>query len=168
MIYQDLVKQDDGGIYTILLDSLKNSEIELSNSYVTAQRLDARFAFENNLKECYFNDLTKAVDVLIAKYYDKWNHLITSVLKSELPTGVSSITKTANTGGTVTTNKISAYDSNDLIPDDSSSVDNDQTITTTTTDITGTQFIMSIYKNNVIYDIINTDIRRTLFTNIVE
>ena len=49
MIYQDLVAQQDGaGIYTLLLDKLQNSGLKLSNAYVTAERLDARFSFENS------------------------------------------------------------------------------------------------------------------------
>ena len=51
MIYQDIVKQDDIGIYTALRDKLQDSKLKIADSYVTAQRLDARFAFENNLKE---------------------------------------------------------------------------------------------------------------------
>ena len=47
MIYQDIVKQDDMGIYTALLDKLQDSKLKIADSYVTAQRLDARFAFEN-------------------------------------------------------------------------------------------------------------------------
>ena len=66
--YEELVQKNDTGIYTLLLDQLKNDDFKIANAYVSSQRLDARFSFENNLKECLFDDLTKAVDVLIAKY----------------------------------------------------------------------------------------------------
>ena len=85
-----------------------------------------------------------------------------------MPAGASTITETKNSGGSTTTNNVSAYDTSDLIPNDSIKVDNDQTVTTTTTDITGTQFIMNLYKDSTIYDIINADIRRTLFSNIID
>ena len=85
-----------------------------------------------------------------------------------MPAGASTIVETKNSGGSTTTNSVSAYDTSDLIPNDSSTIDNNQTITTTTTDITGTQFIMNLYKNSSIYDIINADIRHTLFSNVYD
>ena len=85
-----------------------------------------------------------------------------------MPAGASTITETKNSGGSTTTNNVSAYDTSDLIPNDSTKIDNNQTVTTTTTDITGTQFIMNLYKNSSIYDIINADIRHTLFSNVYE
>ena len=93
MIYDDLVKQQDGaGIYTLLLDKLQNSGLKLSNAYVTAERLDARFTFENSEKESYFDDLTKAVDVLIATYYNKWLHLVNTYENGQLEDGASTKT----------------------------------------------------------------------------
>lgn len=163
MLYQDMVISEDRGIYSALFDGLKNSGItDLGNQYITAQKLDARFAFENNLKECYFKTFQQAVDVLIGKYYNKWSNLISGVLKSDLPNGASTVTETKSTGKN--TNNVSAYDSESLITD--SGNDSEANTTTTVTDITGTQFIMNLYKNNTVYDIINTDIRRTLFRNI--
>ena len=47
--YEELVQKNDAGIYTLLLDQLKNDDLKLANAYVTSQRLDARFSFENNL-----------------------------------------------------------------------------------------------------------------------
>ena len=38
MIYQDIVKQDDMGIYTALLDKLQDSKLKIADSYVTADR----------------------------------------------------------------------------------------------------------------------------------
>ena len=163
MLYQDMVISEDRGIYSALFDGLKDSGItDLGNQYITAQKLDARFAFENNLKECYFKTFQQAVDVLIGKYYNKWSNLISGVLKSNLPNGASTVTETKSTGKN--TNNVSAYDSESLVTD--SGNDSEANTTTTVTDITGTQFIMNLYKNNTVYDIINTDIRRTLFRNI--
>lgn len=167
--YEQNALAENHGIYTALFDSLRDSGVsDLTNQYVTAQKLDARFAFENNTKELLFDNFQTACDVLLAKYYTKWVNLIEGVLKSNLPAGASTITETKNSGGNTTTNNTSAYDTSDLIPTDSTTVDNNQTITTTTTDITGTQFIMNLYKNSSIYDIINADIRHTLFSNIID
>lgn len=163
MLYQEMVISEDRGIYSALFDGLKDSGItDLGNQYITAQKLDARFAFENNLKECYFKTFQQAVDVLIGKYYNKWSNLISGVLKSNLPNGASTVTETKSKGKN--TNNVSAYDSESLVTD--SGNDSEANTTTTVTDITGTQFIMNLYKNNTVYDIINTDIRRTLFRNI--
>lgn len=167
--YEQNARAENHGIYTALFDSLRDSGVsDLTNQYVTAQKLDARFGFENNQKELLFDNFQLACDVLLAKYYSKWVNLIQGVLKSNLPAGASTITETKNSGGSTTTNNISAYDTSDLIPNDSSTIDNNQTVTTTTTDITGTQFIMNLYKNSSIYDIINEDIRHTLFSNVYE
>lgn len=167
--YEETCLSENQGIYTALFDSLKDSGItDLTNAYVTAQKLDERFAFENNNKEFLFPNFAVACDVLISKYYYKWNTLIQGFLKSSLPAGASTVTETVNSGGQTTTNNTSAYDTNDLIPTDSTKVDNNQTVTTTTHDITGMQFIISLYKNGSIYDIINRDIRHTLFSKIVD
>lgn len=167
--YEQNALAENHGIYTALFDNLRDSGVsDLTNQYVTAQKLDARFAFENNQKELLFDNFQLACDVLLAKYYSKWVNLIQGVLKSNLPAGASTITETKNSGGSTTTNNVSAYDTSDLIPNDSSTIDNDQTVTTTTTDITGTQFILNLYKNSSIYDIINADIRHTLFSNVYE
>lgn len=167
--YEQNVRGENHGIYTALFDNLRDSGVsDLTNQYVTAQKLDTRFAFENNQKELLFDNFQLACDVLLAKYYSKWVNLIQGVLKTNLPAGASTITETKNSGGSTTTNNVSAYDTSDLIPNDSSTIDNNQTVTTTTTDITGTQFIMNLYKNSSIYDIINADIRHTLFSNVYD
>lgn len=167
--YEENCLSENHGIYTALFDNLKDSgATDLLNQYVTAEKLDERFAFENNDKELLFPNFQVACNVLIARFYAKWSNLIQGVLKTSLPNGASTITETKNSGGQTTTNNVSAYDTSDLIPNDSTNVNNDQTVTTTTTDITGTQFIMNLYKNGSIYDIINTDIRHTLFSNIVD
>ena len=114
MLYQDLVQSEKMGIYTALFDSIKDPHIsDLTNTYITAQKLDARFAFENNTKECYFLTFAQAVDVLIAKYFNKWIQLVNNVLNPNLSNGASSITETQ--ANSKNTNNVSPYDSQDTV-----------------------------------------------------
>ena len=166
MIYEDLVKQEDAGIYTLLLDKLQNSGLTIANAYVTAQRLDARFSFENNQKDCYFDDLTKAVDVLIATYYNKWLHLVNTYENGLLSDGASSKTVYTGSGSGENKNNISAYDSDDLVSDSSLTTSTKQDYTNTVYDLTGQELIKDVYSNNFVYDTINSDIRHTLFNQI--
>ena len=166
MIYEDLVKQEDAGIYTLLLDKLQNSGLTITNAYVTAQRLDARFAFENNQKDCYFDDLTKAVDVLIATYYNKWLHLVNAFENGLLSDGASSKTVYTGSGSGENKNNISAYDSDDLVSDSSLTTNTKQDYTNIVYDLTGQELIKDVYSNNFVYDTINSDIRHTLFNQI--
>lgn len=166
MIYQDLVAQTNAGIYTLLLDKLQNSDLALTNSYVTAQRLDSRFSFENSAKDCYFDDLTNAVDVLIATYYSKWLHLVSTFEKGELKDGASSVNIYSGNGSGENSNNVSAYDSNELVNDSTLTTNSKQDYTNTVYDLKGQNLIKSIYTNNFVYDTINTDIRHTLFSNI--
>lgn len=166
MIYEDLVKQEDAGIYTLLLDKLQNSGLTIANAYVTAQRLDARFAFENNQKDCYFDDLTKAVDVLIATYYNKWLHLVSAFENGLLSDGASSKTVYTGSGSGENKNNISAYDSDDLVSDSSLTTNTKQDYTNIVYDLTGQELIKDVYSNNFVYDTINSDIRHTLFNKI--
>ena len=166
MIYEDLVKQEDAGIYTLLLDKLQNSGFTIANAYVTAQRLDARFSFENNQKDCYFDDLTKAVDVLIATYYSKWLHLVNAFENGLLSDGASSKTVYTGSGSGENKNNISAYDSDDLVSDSSLTTNTKQDYTNTVYDLTGQELIKEVYSNNFVYDTINSDIRHTLFNQI--
>ena len=164
--YEKLVQKDDTGIYTLLLDQLKSDDFKIANAYVTAQRLDARFAFENNLKECLFDDLTKAVDVLIAKYYGKWSKLITGILNDNLKDGATQTTVYNGTGNSDQTNTVSAYDSDDLLKDSGLTANTKQDYTSKVYSLNGQVIIQSLYTNNVVYDTINTDIRHTLFNQI--
>ena len=164
--YEKLVQKDDAGIYTLLLDQLKSDDFKIANAYVTAQRLDARFAFENNLKECLFDDLTNAVDVLIAKYYGKWSKLITGILNDNLKDGATQTTVYNGTGNSDQTNTVSAYDSDDLLKDSGLTANTKQDYTSKVYSLNGQVIIQSLYTNNVVYDTINTDIRHTLFNQI--
>lgn len=164
--YEELVQKNDVGIYTLLLDQLKSDNFKIANAYVTSQRLDARFSFENNLKECLFDDLTKAVDVLIAKYYDKWSKLINGILNDNLKDGATQTTVYNGTGNSDQTNTVSAYDSDDLLKDSGLTANTKQDYTSKVYSLSGQALIQSLYTNNIVYDTINTDIRHTLFNQI--
>ena len=164
--YEELVQKNDTGIYTLLLDQLKSDDFKLANAYVTSQRLDARFSFENNLKECLFDDLTKAVDVLIAKYYGKWSKLITGILNNNLKDGATQTTVYNGTGNSDQTSTVSAYDSDDLLKDSGLTATTKQDYTSKVYSLSGQALIQSLYTNNIVYDTINTDIRHTLFNQI--
>lgn len=167
MIYQDLVQSEDKGIYTALFDSLKEPNIsDLTNTYITVQQLDARFAFENNMKEVYFTTLAMAVDVLTAKYLTKWTALISGILKNSLPNGASQYQVSSGNNTLNNTNTISAYDSDAMVNDNGSNASGSSHNETTTYDLTGQEFVLTLYNNNNVYDIINTDIRKTLFKNV--
>lgn len=163
MLYQDLIVQDDKGIYTALLDKLGSDDIV--NNTITAQRLDARFSFENNLKECLFDSLDNAVDVLLAKYSSKWTKLL-SAYNNKLPDGATSYTLTNSEQSANNTNNISAYDSSNMLPDSGSNSDSSVNSDDTQYTLTGKQLILNLYNKVNIYDIINTDIRKTLFRNV--
>lgn len=163
MLYQDLIIQDDKGIYTALLDKLGSNNIV--NDTITAQKLDTRFSFENNLKDCLFDSLDNAVDVLIAKYSSKWNKLL-SAYNNKLPDGATSYTLTNSKQNANNTNNISAYDSSDLLPDSGTNSDSSVNVDETKYTLTGKQLILNLYNNVNIYDIINADIRKTLFRNV--
>ena len=164
--YEELVQKNDAGIYTLLLDQLKSDDFKIANAYVTSQRLDVRFSFENNLKECLFDDLTKAVDVLIAKYYGKWNKLINGILNDNLKDGATQTTVYNGTGNSDQTNTVSAYDSDDLLKDSGLTATTKQDYTSKVYSLSGQALIQSLYNNNIVYDTINTDIRHTLFSKI--
>ena len=164
--YEELVQKNDAGIYTLLLDQLKSDDFKIATAYVTSQRLDARFSFENNLKVCLFDDLTKAVDVLIAKYYGKWSKLITGILNDNLKDGATQTTVYNGTGNSDQTNTISAYDSDDLLKDSGLTANTKQDYTSKVYSLSGQALMQSLYTNNIVYDTINTDIRHTLFNKI--
>ena len=164
--YEELVQKNDAGIYTLLFDQLKNDDFKIANAYVTSQRLDARFSFENNLKECLFDDLTNAVDVLIAKYYGKWSKLINGLLNDNLKDGATQTTVYNGTGNSDQTNTVSAYDSDDLLKDSGLTANTKQDYTSKVYSLNGQVLIQSLYTNNLVYDTINTDIRHLLFNQI--
>lgn len=161
MIYDDLIDNEGRGIYTALFDTLRDSDLsKLTDTYITANKLDARFEFENGQKECLVKSLTQACDILTAKYLAKWTKLINTF--NNLDDGANS--KTVNGGSLETVNSITAYDDDGFI-DDTKTTQTDTT-NQTTYNISGVSFVMNVFKNNYIYDIINSDIRKTLFRNV--
>lgn len=167
MLYQDLIAGENHGIYTALFDSLRDAGVsDLKDTYITAEKLDARFSFENDDKECYFKTLQQACDVLTAKYLAKWTNLIKGVLKNNLPAGATSYSVSDGKNELDNKNSVSAYDSNALVTDSGNNSNGTNHNELTTYDLTGQQFILNLYKNNNVYDIINTDIRKTLFRNV--
>lgn len=163
MLYQDLTIKANKGIYTALLDKLGSNNI--ATDTITAQKLDTRFSFENNLKECLFNDLDNAATVLVASYNFKWSKLM-AAFNAAIPDGASNYTVTNSKQNVNNTNSISAYDSDDLLKDSGANSDATGNTNTTVYDLSGQELILSLYSNSNIYDIINTDIRKTLFRNI--
>lgn len=166
MDYEDLVKQDGTGIYTLILNRLKDDSLKLTNSYVTAERLDALFSFENNQKECLFDNLVNAVDVLIAKYYGKWTKLINGILNDNLKDGAAQTTVYTGSSNNNSTNSISAYDSDDLLKDSGLTADTKQDYTSSVYSLSGQMLIQNLYTSNLVYDTINADIRHTLFNQV--
>lgn len=166
MDYEDLVKQDGIGIYTLILNRLKDDSLKLTNSYVTAERLDALFSFENNQKECLFDNLVNAVDVLIAKYYGKWTKLINGILNDNLKDGATQTTVYTGSSNNNSTNSISAYDSDDLLKDSGLTADTKQDYTSSVYSLSGQMLIQNLYTSNLVYDTINADIRHTLFNQV--
>lgn len=166
MDYEDLVKQDGTGIYTLILNRLKDDSLKLTNSYVTAERLDALFSFENNQKECLFDNLVNAVDVIIAKYYGKWTKLINGFLNDNLKDGATQTTVYTGSSNNNSTNSISAYDSDDLLKDSGLTADTKQDYTSSVYSLSGQMLIQNLYTNNLVYDTINADIRHTLFNQV--
>lgn len=163
MLYQDLTIKANKGIYTALLDKLGSNNIV--NDTITAQKLDTRFSFENNLKECMFDNLDTASDVLVVKFSSKWSKLM-SAFNAAIPDGASNYTVTNSKQNVNNTNSISAYDSNDLLQDSGANSDATGNTNITVYDLKGQELILNLYNNVNIYDIINTDVRKTLFRNI--
>lgn len=163
MLYQDLTIKANKGIYTALLDKLGSNNI--ATDTITAQKLDTRFSFENNLKECLFDNLDNAANVLIARFSFKWSKLM-AACSSSIPDGASNYTVTNSKQNVNNTNSISAYDSDDLLKDSGANSDATGNTSTTVYDLQGQELILNLYSNVNIYDIINTDIRKTLFRNI--
>lgn len=164
--YKELADTSKTGIYTLLLDKLKDKNFKLTDSQVTAGRLDSRFAFENSLKECLFDDLTNATDVLIAKYYGKWIKLISAFIDNDLKDGATQTTVYNGNSNNDSTSSISAYDSDELLKDSGLTASTKQDYTSSVYSLSGQVLIQNLYTNNLVYDTINTDIRHTLFNQI--
>ena len=168
MIYSEAVANNlNPGIYWELTQH-KNFDLNIVNDLVTADYLDKGFYFHNGDKTIQKDNLTLSdySDIILASYYDKWKTYINVLLDTEFKNGESSRSETTTKGTVTNTNKVSAYDSNDLIDD--SAVEQNNNITATTTLITqdSTLKMLNVYQKYSVYAMIETDIRKTLF-NIV-
>lgn len=168
MIYSELVARNSKhGIYWELAQH-KNFDLNIVNDLVTTDYLDKSFYFHNGGKTISKDNLTLSdySDIVLASYYDKWKTYINVLLDNEFKNGASSHSETTTKGTVTNTNKVSAYDSNDLIDDSSVEQNNNITATTTLTTQDSTLKMLSVYQKYSVYAMIDTDIRKTLF-NIV-
>ena len=161
MLYKDFI--DGSGVYSAIfaIEGVKD-KLPLINDVVTAKSLDAKFLYQNGTKEVNENliDLENAVQIILARYYDKWVNYTNELLARDKPVGTTTTIKT--TGNTKA--QTSAMDSNNLIDTDGTTQD------ATTTENTVTQQdrsqFLNMYQKYSIYDMIDTDIRRLLFINV--
>lgn len=168
MIYSEAVASNlNHGIYWELTQH-KNFDLNIVNDLVTADYLDKSFYFHNGDKTIQKDNLTLSdySDIILASYYDKWKTYINVLLDNEFKNGESSRSETTTKGTVTNTNKVSAYDSNDLIDDSAVEQNNNITATTTLTTQDSTLNMLNVYQKYSVYAMIETDIRKTLF-NIV-
>lgn len=168
MIYSEAVANNlNHGIYWELTQH-KNFDLNIVNDLVTADYLDKGFYFHNGDKTIQKDNLTLSdySDIILASYYDKWKTYINVLLDTEFKNGESSRSETTTKGTVTNTNKVSAYDSNDLIDDSAVEQNNNITATTTLTTQDSTLKMLNVYQKYSVYAMIETDIRKTLF-NIV-
>lgn len=168
MIYSEAVANNSNhGIYWELTQH-KNFDLNIVNDLVTADYLDKSFYFHNGGKTIQKDNLTLSdySDIILASYYDKWKTYINVLLDNEFKNGESSRSETTTKGTVTNTNKVSAYDSNDLIDDSAVEQNNNITATTTLTTQDSTLNMLNVYQKYSVYAMIETDIRKTLF-NIV-
>ena len=168
MIYSEVVANNSNhGIYWELTQH-KNFDLNIVNDLVTADYLDKGFYFHNGDKTIQKDNLSLSdySDIILASYYDKWKTYINVLLDNEFKNGESSRSETTTKGTVTNTNKVSAYDSNDLIDDSAVEQNNNITATTTLTTQASTLNMLNVYQKYSVYAMIETDIRKTLF-NIV-
>ena len=161
MIYKDFI--GNSGVYSAIfaIEGVKD-KLPLINDIVTAKSLDAKFLYQNGNKEVNDNliDLENAVQIILARYYDKWVNYANELLSQYNTVGTTTTIK--STGNTKA--QTSAIDSNTLIDTDGTTRD----ISTTENKVSQqdrSQFL-NMYQNYSIYDMIDTDIRRLLFINV--
>lgn len=155
MLYSETTKD----IYQQLFN-LPHFDLKLTNDLVTVDFLDKKFSFQNDSKELLLTDLSLAAKIIVAKYYDKWNTYISTVLSKNLPVGETTITETdANSN-----DNVAAMDSPTNIP--VSGQDAHSKVTTTVSTAKNVGYLLGVYQKYSIYDMIDTDIRRTLFLNV--
>lgn len=161
MIYKNFI--DGSGIYSAIfaIEGVKD-KLPLINDVVTAKSLDAKFLYQNGNKEVNDNliDLKNAVQIILARYYDKWVNYASELLVKDNPQGTITTIKT--TGNTKA--QTSAMDSSNLIDTDGTT--QDSTTTENTVSQQDRSQFLNMYQKYSIYDMIDTDIRRLLFINV--
>lgn len=161
MIYKDFI--NDSGIYSAIfaINGVKE-KLPLINDVVTAKSLDAKFLYQNGNKEVNDNliDLQNAVQIILARYYDKWVNYASELLVKNNPVGTTTTIKTSGN----TKAQTSAMDSNNLIDTDGTT--QDSTTTENTVSQQDRSQFLNMYQKYSIYDMIDTDIRRLLFINV--
>lgn len=161
MIYKDFI--GNSGVYSAIfaIEGVKE-KLPLINDVVTAKSLDAKFLYQNGTKEVNENliDLENAVQIILARYYDKWVNYANELLARDKPVGTTTTIKT--TGNTKA--QTSAMDSNNLIDTDGTT--QDATTTENTVSQQDRSHFLNMYQKYSIYDMIDTDIRRLLFINV--
>lgn len=161
MLYKDFI--DGSGVYSAIfaIEGVKE-KLPLINDVVTAKSLDAKFLYQNGNKEVNDNliDLQNAVQIILARYYDKWVNYASELLLKDNPVGTTTTIKTSGN----TKAQTSAMDSNSLIDTDGTTQDS-TTTENTVTQQDRSQFL-NMYQKYSIYDMIDTDIRRLLFINV--
>ena len=161
MIYKDFI--GNSGVYSAIfaIEGVKD-KLPLVNDVVTAKSLDAKFLYQNGNKEVNDNliDLENAVQIILARYYDKWVNYANELLSQYNTVGTTTTIK--STGNTKA--QTSAMDSNTLIDTDGT-IRNISTTENKVSQQDRSQFL-NMYQNYSIYDMIDTDIRRLLFINV--
>ena len=161
MIYKNFI--DGSGIYSAIfaINGVKE-KLPLINDVVTAKSLDAKFLYQNGNKEVNDNliDLQNAVQIILARYYDKWVNYASELLLKDKPVGTTTTIKTSGN----TKAQTSAMDSNNLIDTDGTT--QDSTTTENTVSQQDRSQFLNMYQKYSIYDMIDTDIRRLLFINV--
>lgn len=142
------------------LYKIPNFNLPLTNSLVTIDFLDKKFSYQNDGKELLLTDLSLAAQIIVAKYYDKWNTYISTVLSKNLPVGETTTTESVANSS----DNVAAMDSPTNIP--VSGQDAHSKVTTTVATAKNVGDLLSVYQKYSIYDMIDTDIRRTLFLNV--
>lgn len=142
------------------LYSLPNFNLKLTTDLVTVDFLDKKFLFQNANKELQLSDLNLAAQIISAKFYDKWDTYINAVLSKNLPQGDTTTTETSASSS----DNVAAMDSPDNVP--VSGQDAHSKVTTTVAGAKSVGDLLTLYQKYSIYDMIDTDIRRTLFLNV--
>lgn len=142
------------------LYGLLNFNLPLLNGLITVDTLDKKFTFQNADKELQLDDLDLAAQIISAKFYDKWNTYISTMLSRNLPQGDTTTTETTANSS----DNVAAMDSPDRVA--VSGQDAHSKVTTKVATAKNVEDRLNLYQKYSIYDMIDTDIRRVLFLNV--